>query len=71
MAVGLGWILGEHLLDVGVADEHPAIDLGRPQFFGLDHARDRFFVHPDELDQILIPKSVNAITPSSQRREPG
>jgi|SRR6516164_2161274 len=71
MAVGLGWILGEHLLDVGDADEHPAIDLGRPQFFGLDHARDRFFVHPDELDQILIPKSVNAITPSSQRREPG
>jgi len=33
MAVGLGWILGEHLLDVGDADEHPAIDLGRPQFF--------------------------------------
>jgi hypothetical protein len=27
MAVGLGWILGEHLLDVGELDQHAAIDL--------------------------------------------
>ena len=47
MAVGLGWILGEHLLDVGELDQHAAIDLRRAQFPDLDPADDRVRVDPE------------------------